>query len=185
MFEDPNSLAVRLTWLKKNNWQYHQLKKAIGYIVVAIMFFCFLPMTRAEKQNPNKTGKSAEKQIIDSSDDLRKSASAKNMVLQSKESKMEQKYLKNVMPLRSGIVDHETQGRECYLFGALESVLRDNWHNFPMTHWVKPEEGYIWSPAGNIDGTEWTNEMRLRGADVRDKVKDWEIEAYRLMEDLL
>ena len=71
------------------------------------------------------------------------------------------------------------------VFQKVESVLRENWNYFPMTHWIKSEKNHIWSPAGIIEGTEWTDEMRRNGADVLEKVKDLEIEAYRLMKDLL
>jgi hypothetical protein len=71
------------------------------------------------------------------------------------------------------------------IFQKIEQLLRDNWNYFPMRHWIKPDKNHIWSPAGIIEGTEWTNEMRLKGADVLEKVRNLEIDAYRLMEDLI
>jgi len=70
-------------------------------------------------------------------------------------------------------------------FREIENTLRGNWMLMPMTTWVKSNEGTIWSPAGTVEGTLWTDEMRSKAADVLEQVKLMEIEAYGIMEDIV
>jgi len=94
------------------------------------------------------------------------------------------KYLKQI----AGLFEGEKRAKIEVLagkFSEIEGMLRDNWLWMPLRFWVNFEEGTIWSPAGTVDGILWTDEMRSKAADTLERVKQIEIEAYGIMEDLV
>ena len=51
------------------------------------------------------------------------------------------------------------------LFTEVAGLLWQNWVHFPMPFWVREQENRIWIPGDRFaDGTEWTQEMRAKGA---------------------
>ena len=129
LIEDQNMITERLKWLKKNNWQHRRLKFVIANIVFIVMCFSILPMTRAEKQRIKPYDDSKNEQPINNSNPLHQippnsSFGIKSITEETKEDKMEKKYLQNVAPLQTNTTDADAAGRECYLFGTLEATLK-------------------------------------------------------------
>ena len=59
--------------------------------------------------------------------------------------------------------------------------LYKNWLYFPWNSWTQPKKNHIWTPVGIIQGTEWTDEMRLNGAKALEKIRNIEMEALGFM----
>lgn len=54
-----------------------------------------------------------------------------------------------------------------------------------MPHWFKLEKNHIWTPAGIVEGTLWTPQMRKQGYETLMKAKEIELEIYKKMSELL
>ncbi len=55
----------------------------------------------------------------------------------------------------------------------------------PYPSWVRQEGGAPWTPNGTIEGILSTDEMRAKAAEALEQVKQIEIEAYKIMEELV
>ena len=96
---------------------------------------------------------------------------AKNYLLQAKEAFPEEK--KNIV-------------QDLYhQYEMIYNELKKNWVYFPMTDWIHADKNEIWSPTGTMEGSKWTDEMRLKGAQGLERVKEMEIRAYQMMEELI
>ncbi len=67
----------------------------------------------------------------------------------------------------------------------IKSILFENWIYFPFKFWVKEKENKIWIPTDRfVEGITWSTEMRTKGAEVLEIVKDEEKKVFDLLDQV-